>query len=414
MNKVLIIGGGAAGMLSAIGAADYGADVHLFEKNDILGKKLFITGKGRCNITNNSDINTHFENIIRNSKFLYSAYNCLDCNGICDILKKENVTTITERGGRVFPKSGKSSDVIKALKNAMSNRGVAVHTQWNIADIASVNGKIIIKDKNERTAIGDACVVATGGVSYPSTGSTGDGYIFAKKLGHEVTDIYPSLVPMNIKDECCKDMQGLPLKNVALSIVDENGKVYYKDQGEMLFTHFGISGPLVLTAASYISDKIKDHKFKAVIDWKPALDNETLDKRILRDFAASGNKDFINALGDLLPKKAIPVIVRKSGVNSRKKVRDITKEERKSLISVLKGMSLDVAGLRGYNEAIITKGGICVKDIDPKTMESKIVSGVYFAGEVLDIDALTGGYNLQEAWSTGYLSGKSAAMKNMD
>lgn len=407
MSKVLIIGGGAAGMMAAIAAAYNGNEVHVFEKNEKNGKKLFITGKGRCNITNASDIENHFANIMRNSKFLYSAYHCLDSYGVCTMIESAGVETKIERGNRVFPLSDKSSDVIYALNKMMRDIGVNIHLKSEIVSVSKENENIILKEKNGKKHIGDACIIATGGISYPVTGSTGDGYKFAEKIGHTITERYPSLVPFNIKEEFCKELQGLSLKNVELEIQDETGKQYYSEMGEMLFTHFGISGPLVLSASGHISDKLKEHQFIAKIDLKPALSNEALDKRILKDFEENINRNFNNSLDKLLPKKLIPVIVELSGINQYKKVHEITKEERENLVKLIKELKMSISGARGYNEAIITKGGVSVKDINPKTMESKIVPGIYFAGEVLDIDALTGGYNLQVAWSTGYLAGSS-------
>ena len=407
MSKVLIIGGGAAGMMAAIAAAYNGNEVHVFEKNEKNGKKLFITGKGRCNITNASDIENHFANIMRNSKFLYSAYHCSDSYGVCTMIESAGVETKIERGNRVFPLSDKSSDVIYALNKMMRDIGVNIHLKSEIVSVSKENENIILKEKNGKKHIGDACIIATGGISYPVTGSTGDGYKFAEKIGHTITERYPSLVPFNIKEEFCKELQGLSLKNVELKIQDETGKQYYSEMGEMLFTHFGISGPLVLSASGHISDKLKEHQFIAKIDLKPALSNEALDKRILKDFEENINRNFNNSLDKLLPKKLIPVIVELSGINQYKKVHEITKEERENLVKLIKELKMSISGARGYNEAIITKGGVSVKDINPKTMESKIVPGIYFAGEVLDIDALTGGYNLQVAWSTGYLAGSS-------
>ena len=377
------------------------------KKNEKNGKKLFITGKGRCNITNASDIENHFANIMRNSKFLYSAYHCLDSYGVCTIIESAGVETKIERGNRVFPLSDKSSDVIYALNKMMRDIGVNIHLKSEIVSVSKENENIILKEKNGKKHIGDACIIATGGISYPVTGSTGDGYKFAEKIGHTITERYPSLVPFNIKEEFCKELQGLSLKNVELKIQDETGKQYYSEMGEMLFTHFGISGPLVLSASGHISDKLKEHQFIAKIDLKPALSNEALDKRILKDFEENINRNFNNSLDKLLPKKLIPVIVELSGINQYKKVHEITKEERENLVKLIKELKMSISGARGYNEAIITKGGVSVKDINPKTMESKIVPGIYFAGEVLDIDALTGGYNLQVAWSTGYLAGSS-------
>lgn len=407
MSKVFVIGGGASGMVAAIAAAYNGNEVHLFEKNEKLGRKLYITGKGRCNITNASSIENHFSNIMRNSKFLYSAYNCLNSDDICTMIESTGIKTKVERGNRVFPESDKSSDVIWALTKMMKDAGVNVHINCEITEIDTSKEKIVIKDSKGNCYNGDNCIIATGGLSYPVTGSTGDGYKFAKKMGHTIEETYPSLVPFNIKEEYCKSLQGLSLKNVTLKIVDENKKVYYSEQGEMLFTHFGISGPLVLSASGYLSDKMKNHTFCGYIDLKPALDYETLDKRILKDFSEGINKNFNNSIEKLLPKKLIPVVIELSGINPYKKVHEITKEERERLVYIIKKFPLHISGLRNYNEAIITKGGISVKEINPRTMESKLIPNIYFVGEVLDIDALTGGYNLQIAWSTGYLAGSS-------
>lgn len=407
MSSVLIIGGGAAGMMAAIAAGYNGNEVHLFEKNDRLGKKIFITGKGRCNITNASSIENHFSNIIYNEKFLYSAYNNFSSEDICNMIESTGVETKIERGNRVFPLSDKSSDVIWALDKMMKDIGVNVHLKSEITKIENSNNKVILIDKHNNKFTGDKCIVATGGMSYETTGSTGDGYKFAEKMGHTVSKTYPSLVPFNIKEEMCKQLQGLSLKNIKLTITDEKGKVYFQEQGEMLFTHFGISGPLVLSASCYICDKFKEHDFYAYIDLKPALDKETLDKRILKDFNENINKNFNNSLDKLLPKKMIEPIIELCNIDPYKKVNEITKEEREILVENIKNIPLTISGTRGFNEAIITRGGISVKDINPKTMESKIVPNMYFVGEVLDLDAKTGGYNLQIAWSTGYLAGSS-------
>lgn len=407
MSKVLIIGGGAAGMIASIAAAYNGNEVHVFEKNEKMGKKLFITGKGRCNITNASDIQNHFSNIMRNSKFLYSAYNNFTSEDICRMIESTGVQTKIERGNRVFPQSDKSSDVIWALTKIMKDVGVEIHLKTNIMDVASDAAGIKITDEKKNIYKGDKCIVATGGLSYQTTGSTGDGYGFAKKMGHTIEETFPSLVPFNIREEYCKTLQGLSLKNVQLTVRDENKKIYYSEFGEMLFTHFGMSGPLVLSASGHISDKMKQHRFQVIVDLKPALSNAMLDKRILKDFREGMNKNFSNSIEKLLPKKLIPIVIGMSEIDPYKKVHEITKEEREHLIQVIKNLPFTISGLRNYNEAIITKGGISIKEINPKTMESKIVPNIYFVGEVLDIDALTGGYNLQIAWSTGYLAGSS-------
>ena len=407
MSKVLIIGAGAAGMMAGIAAAYNGNQVEIFEKNDRVGKKIFITGKGRCNITNASDIENHFSNILKNEKFLYSAYNNFNSEDICNMLENTGVKTKIERGNRVFPQSDKSSDVIWALTKMLKDIGVKINLNTEINKIEKNNDKISVIDKKGKKHIGDYCIVATGGMSYQSTGSTGDGYKFAESFNLDVNKTYPSLVPLNIKEEMCKNLQGLSLKNVNLKVVDEKGEEYYNEQGEMIFTHFGISGPLVLSASCYICDKLKDHDFKCYIDLKPALNLETLDKRILKDFEENINRNFNNSLDKLLPRKIIEPVITLSGIDPYKKVHEITKEERLNLAKTIKNIPLTVTGTRGFNEAIITRGGISIKEINPKTMESKKVQGVYFVGEVLDIDAKTGGYNLQIAWSTGYLAGSS-------
>ena len=385
-------------MMAAIAAKNNGNDVTILEKNEKLGKKLFITGKGRCNLTNASDINSHMNNLMSNPKFMYSAFNAFDADDIVKLIEESGVKTKVERGNRVFPKSDKSSDVIKALKNHLN--GVNVVLNYEVKSIAK-DDKFIINDEYEC----DGLIIATGGLSYKSTGSTGDGYKFAKAFGHNTTKTYPSLVPFDIKEDYCKELQGLSLKNVTLKLI-KNDKILYKELGEMLFTHFGVSGPLVLSASSFVADKMDDG-YKISIDLKPALDEATLDKRILRDFDKYKNKNFNNSLSDLLPKKLIPIIINLSGIDGHKKVNEITKEERQRLVKLIKKFEFNVEGLRGYDEAIITKGGIDVKEINPKTMESKIVPGLYFVGEVLDLDSLTGGYNLQIAWSTGYVAGSS-------
>ena len=400
MSRVIVVGGGASGMMAAIAAKKNGNDVTLLEKNEKLGKKLFITGKGRCNLTNASDINSHMNNLMSNPKFMYSAFNAFDSDDIISLIEESGVKTKVERGNRVFPNSDKSSDVIKALKKQLDSLGVNVVLNYEVKDITK-DGEFKIND--EYTC--DSLIIATGGLSYKSTGSTGDGYKWAKQFDHNTTKTYPSLVPFNIKEDYCKELQGLSLKNVNLKLLKED-KTLYEDLGEMIFTHFGVSGPLVLSASSFVADKMEDG-YKISIDLKPALDKVTLDKRILRDFDKYKNKNFNNSLNDLLPKKLIPIIIRLSGIDEYKKVNEITKEERQRLVGLIKHLEFNIDSLRGYDEAIITKGGIDVKEINPKTMESKIVHGLYFVGEVLDLDSLTGGYNLQLAWSTGYVAGNS-------
>ena len=407
MSKVLIVGGGAAGMFASIFAARNGNEVHVFEKNEKLGKKLFITGKGRCNITNAGDMENLFENVVSNRKFLYSSFYSYTNEDVISFFETLGVPTKIERGNRVFPVSDHSSDVIGALSGEMKRAGVKVHLYTKVSKILTENGRFSGLEFVDGACVqGDACVIATGGFSYQTTGSNGDGYRFAEELGHTVTDIYPSLVPLAIEEEFVKELQGLSLKNVEAAIY-EGKKKLYQDFGEMLFTHYGVSGPLILSGSSHIAKKAGEKKLKLVIDLKPALTEEQLDQRVLRDFEQNINKQFKNAVTRLFPAKLIPVMIERSKIDPEKKVHDISREERQNFVKLMKHFEMTILGLRGYNEAIITKGGVKVKEVDPGTMESKLVPGVYFAGEVLDLDALTGGYNLQIAWSTAYAAGSS-------
>ncbi len=406
MSKVLVVGAGAAGMFAAIAAAYNGNEVHLFEKNEKLGKKIFITGKGRCNITNASDMDTLFRSVVTNSKFLYSSFAGYTNQDVIDFFERIGVHTKVERGNRVFPVSDHSSDVISGLTRELHNLGVEIHLHTEVKRVAGKEQFEYLELKNGTKVKGDACIVATGGFSYQTTGSTGDGYRFAKELGHQVTEILPALVPLVIKEEWVKELQGLSLRNVQATVYDGKKKLY-DDFGEMLFTHYGVSGPLMLSASSYIAKKVKEKELKLVIDLKPALTFEQLDQRILRDFDENINKQFKNAIQKLFPSKLIPVILAVGEIDPDKKVNLITKEERQNFVKLIKGFTMTISGLRDFNEAIITKGGIKVKEINPATMESKLVQGLYFAGEVLDLDALTGGFNLQIAWSTGYAAGSS-------
>lgn len=390
-------------MLAAAVAAARGKRVVLAEKNNMLGKKLLITGKGRCNITNSADIEDFFKNVPHNSNFLYSAFYTFTNTDLIRLLNKLGLETKTERGGRVFPVSDRSKDVLNALKKLLSKNGVAVYN-GTVCNILNDSGrkKVVFADK--KCIVCDKVIIATGGLSYPSTGSTGDGYEFAKKFGHTVVAPKPSLVPLET-NENVYPMMGLSLKNVVLRIFDGKKEIF-SDMGEMLFTHYGISGPLVLSASSHMQyEKLKD--YSVFIDLKPALDEKTLDKRILRDFDGLKNKDFINSLSLLLPQKMIVPIADLSGIPHHKKVNEITKEERKNLVSAIKNFPLTVKNFRPVAEAIVTSGGVSVKEINPSTMESKLEKGLFFAGEVIDVDAYTGGYNLQIAFSTGYLAGKS-------
>lgn len=407
MSKVIIIGAGAAGIMAAVSATLNGHTVSIYEKNDRIGRKLYITGKGRCNITNAADMKTIMENVVNNSKFLYSAFKQFDNQDVVEMLENAGCPTKVERGNRVFPVSDKSSDVIKAFQKILSELSVEVNLK------AEVNS-LIIEDSickgiklADKSIYADAVIVATGGLSYPGTGSTGDGYRFAKNSGHKVGKLYPSLVPFTLEEkEEIKQLQGLSLKNVAVEIYDGDKNIY-KDFGEMLFTHFGISGPTLISASSYAVERIIDDKKKLriVIDLKPALDNEKLDARLLRDFESAKNKQLKNVLPELLPIKLIPEVLRQADLKEDIKICNITRKERLKLLYALKNLSYTIDGVRGFEEAIITKGGVDVSDINPKTMESRLITSLYFVGEVLDIDALTGGYNLQVAWSTGYVAG---------
>lgn len=396
-------------MMAAIIAARNGHQVILFEKNEKLGKKLFITGKGRCNFTNAGDSEDIFNSVVTNQKFLYSAFHGLTNYDTMGFFDELGLAFKVERGNRVFPESDHSSDVIGALHRELKRLHVDIRLNTEILEVltqqgafAGVQVKDVLTGKMQKI-LADRLVIATGGNSYQSTGSTGDGYRFAKSLGHTVTPILPALVPFLVKEEWEKELQGLSLKNVRVTISDmDNGKEVYSDFGEMLFTHFGVSGPTVLSASSYAAKIIKKKPLRLIIDLKPALNDEQLDERIVRDFEEVQNKSFKNSLDKLLPKKLIPVIIDLSGINPNKKVNEITRQERQGLVKLLKHFTMTLTGLRGFNEAIITQGGVNVKEVNPTTMESKLVKGVFFAGEVLDVDAVTGGFNLQIAWSTAY------------
>lgn len=411
MKKVIVIGGGAAGMMAACMAAVEGAHVTLLEKNEKTGKKIYITGKGRCNLTNACQREEFLENVITNPKFLYSAFAQLDNQAVMNFFEKAGCRLKTERGDRVFPVSDHSSDVIAALNGELKKNRVQVMLHTEVSELLMEEGSIkgvLLSDGKKLHA--DAVIIATGGRSYESTGSTGDGYRFAKQAGHTIKDLRPSLVPFVVKEEWCKKLQGLSLKNVAVTLKKEKKKIY-EGFGEMLFTHFGVSGPLILSASSFYTAKYNGQEALLTIDLKPAMDREQLDKRILRDFEENAGKQFKNALDKLLPAKLIPVMVELSGIDPHKKTNEVTKKERSRLLELFKELKLTVNGCRGYGEAIITGGGVNVKEIDPKTMGSRLVNGLYFAGEVMDVDALTGGFNLQIAWSTGALAGKSAGEK---
>ena len=408
MSKILVVGGGAAGMMAAVTAARRGKNVLLLEKNEKLGKKLFITGKGRCNLTNSAEVEELFNAVVSNPKFLYSSFYSFTNDQVIGFFEELGVKTKVERGGRVFPESDHSSDVIRALEQEMKRLGVRISLRTEVKEILTEDGRAKgVRLSSGRAIAADAVIVATGGISYPSTGSTGDGYRFARECGHKVTDLSPALVPMEVKEWYAKELMGLSLRNIGIRITDGKKKLY-EEFGEMLFTHYGVTGPVILSASSIVGKKLKEHPLTLHIDLKPALTEEQLDKRVLREFEANHNRQFKNAVDSLFPAKLKPVAIELSGIPEEKKVNEVTKEERLHFVRLIKDFSMTLTGLRGYHEAIITKGGVSVKEIDPGTMESKLVKGLYFAGEVLDLDAVTGGYNLQIAWSTGYLAGANA------
>ena len=410
-RTVVIIGGGAAGMMAAIHAMENGAKVTLVERNAVCGKKLKITGKGRCNVTNACDVKDFMQNGPTNPRFLYSALNCFSTEDTMAFFEGEGVPLKVERGRRVFPVSDKAEDIVSALYKRMKRLGVEI-INARVERLMVEDGTVVGVVADGERILADATVIATGGRSYPGTGSDGDGYKLATSVGHTVTPIIPSLVPLVSKSKICPSLQGLSLRNVALKITaEQSGKAVYEDFGEMMFTHFGMTGPMILSASAHISD-IGKTAYEAHIDLKPALDTSELDARVLSDFAKYANKDLINALDDLLPQKLIPVMVGLSGIDPRKKVNSVTREERAALCGCIKDLRIRIDGFRPIAEAIITKGGVNVKEIDPGTMESKLCAGLYFAGEVIDVDAYTGGYNLQIAFSTGALAGRSAAWGN--
>ena len=407
MAKIIIIGGGAAGMFASVFLAEKGHQVHVFEKNEKLGKKLFITGKGRCNVTNDCDPETFFESVVSNPKFLYSAYYGYTSQDVMDFFTSLGVKLKTERGNRVFPVSDHSSDIIRALEQRMQAAGVKVHLHAEAEKLLLEEGRAVgIRLADGAEIIGDKVIVACGGYSYQAPGSTGDGYRFAKESGHTVTELFPALVPLEVSETYVSRMQGLALKNVRFTVKDGK-KVLYDEFGELLFTHFGISGPLVLTASSKIAKRLKKKELQGYIDVKAALSEEQLDARILRDFEESKNRQFKNSVGSLFPAKMEPVMLELSGIPPEKKVNEITREERRHFVSLIKAFPLTITGLRDFKEAIITQGGVKTGEIQPGSMESKKIQGLYFIGEVLDLDALTGGFNLQIAWSTAFAAASS-------
>ena len=406
MAKVIIIGGGAAGMIAAYSAALTSKQVILLEKNEKLGKKIFITGKGRCNLTNASDMNIVMENVVSNKRFLFSAFKNFTNEDIMNLVENNGTKLKIERGNRVFPVSDHSSDIIRSLENAIRDLHVDIRLNTKVDELIIENDRCIGVTIGKNKIMADAVIVATGGMSYQATGSDGDGYRFAKEAGLSVSKLYPSLVPFNIEGERIKALQGLSLKNIHAYIYNDK-KLVYDEFGEMLFTHFGVSGPVIISASAVIGNKnIKGYKLS--IDLKPALDEEKLDERILRDFAEQKNKSLKNSLNKLFPAKLIDEVIFQSKLDPDKKVNLLTKEERHSLVHATKNLEYVISSTRGFNEAIITKGGVEVSQINPKTMESKKIKGLFFAGEVLDLDAFTGGYNLQIAWSTGYAAGEGA------
>lgn len=418
--KVVVIGGGPAGMMAAITSSKNGNEVYLLEKNKSLGKKLLITGKGRCNITSSLDIRDFISNVPGNGKFLYSAFQNYTNLDIIEFLKQNKVAVKEERGNRIFPASDKSLDVLKAFEKELNKQHVKIKFGVKVVEIETLNKEVntvVYEDENGTTKkiVADKVILATGGKTYPQTGSTGDGYNIAKKLGHTITKIKPSLVPLTTKKESlniCKNLQGLSLRNVKIKLLDETkNKVIYEDFGEMMFTHFGVSGPTILSSSAHllrynnVEELLNNGKIKLIIDLKPALTIEKLDSRIQRDFEKEKNKNFKNSLNELLPQKLINTIIELSEINPNKQVNEVTKEERIKLVKLLKCFTINISGFRPIEEGIITSGGISIKEINPKTMESKIIKGLFFAGEIIDVDAYTGGFNLQIAYSTGYTAG---------
>lgn len=413
--RVVVIGGGPAGMMSAIASAEQGNQVILIEKMSSLGRKLLITGKGRCNITSSLDMDDFIKNTPGNGRFLYSCYQEFTNQDILEFLKKQGVEVKEERGNRIFPVTDKSLDVLRAFTKRLKELNVKLEYNTKVEKVLIEENKVIGVKANNKTIHADKVILATGGKSYPLTGSTGDGYKLASDVGHTITSIKPSLVPLETYNKkICQDMQGLSLRNVKIQLKDvEKDKIIYEEQGEMIFTHFGVSGPTILSSSAHlvryknIEEKFANKKIVLTIDFKPALSEEKLDARVVRDFDKQKNKQYKNSLDELLPQKLIPIIVERSNINANKKVNEITKEERKALIKLLKDFELEIKQFRPIDEAIITSGGVSIKEINPKTMESKLINGLYFAGEIIDVDSYTGGFNLQIAYSTGYVAGKN-------
>jgi predicted Rossmann fold flavoprotein len=420
MSRVGVVGGGPAGMMAAIRAAEDGHEVHLFEKNEKLGKKLFITGKGRCNLTNACEIEELFNGILSNHSFLYSSFYHFSNIDVMTFFKECGVPLKVERGNRVFPESDLSSDIIMALEKKLKELPVKVYLNTEVKEIlVEVGNATLIKGLRysyNREMDLDSCIIATGGLTYPSTGSTGDGYYFAETLGHKVSKLYPGLVPIEVKEEDVKKMQGLSLRNIKIKIfplineedfVYDKRKLLYEEFGEMLLTHFGVSGPVILSAGSIIGGELKKKNLALILDLKPALSFEQLDSRVLREISENPNRQFKNGIKKLFPAILTPVMIKRSGINPEKQMNSLTKEERHHFVNTIKNFTMILTGLRPMKEGIITKGGVSVKEINPQTMESKLVRNLHFAGEVLDVDGITGGFNLQIAWSTGALAGSS-------
>ena len=408
MGKVIVVGGGAAGFMAAYSAACCGAETVILERNPRPLRKVMITGKGRCNVTNDTDLNGLIGAVTGNGRFLYSAFSNFTSSDTKAFFERQGVALKTERGNRVFPESDRAVDIVDALVRAAKEVGVTV-LQERVTELVTDGSKVQgVKCESGNLHFGDSVIIATGGMSYPLTGSTGDGYTLARQVGHTVTELSPSLVAVPCHEGWCSEAQGLSLKNISINVF-KNGdkKAVFSDFGELMFAHYGLSGPVVLSASAYMP-RVTENEYKIVIDLKPALSHEKLDQRILRDFEKNLNKDFINSLGELLPRKLIPIVVKLSGISPSAKINQITREQRLKLVDILKGLTLTVTGFRPIEEAIVTKGGVQLSEVSPKTFESKLVSGLYFAGEVLDLDAFTGGFNLQIAFSTGYSAGEAA------
>ena len=407
MSKVVIIGGGAAGMMAGVHAGRAGHEVHVLEKNEKLGKKLYITGKGRCNVTNSCETEELFSAVMSNPKFLYSAFYSYGTQDVMSFFEDLGVPLKVERGNRVFPQSDHSSDIIKALENGLKKSGVQIHLHTEVKELVTREGTVTgVRTSDGRILDADAVIVATGGFSYQTTGSTGDGYRFAREAGHTVTEISPSLVPLTAKESYIPRLQGLSLKNTGLT-VKSGKKILYQDFGEMMFTHFGVTGPMILSASAHIGNQLKKGELQAFLDLKPALSPEQLDARVLREFEAAQNKQFKNVISVLFPSSLTPVMLELGGIPAEKKIHDISREERLHFEELIKAFPFTITGMGEFKEAIITRGGVSVKEVDPGTMESRKMKHLYFIGEVLDLDAVTGGYNLKIAWSTAYLAAQA-------